>query len=196
MAIIWQLPAYACQVGDAFMTVEEIIQTVRLFFEVIGVLTIVATFVAGFMTFFGWLTGVSLVMKRLGLGRWYRKVLIVGKESETKSLRRDLEDSGVFRKSNIDEVDGRNLTDIKQASLILLDYWSLTEGQVSTVLANKQKQAGLVVYSPMGKGRIPDEISATINNEPFTTLVNMRGRLVNDLLITLISTSYDKKLSK
>ncbi len=178
------------------MTVEEIIQTVRLFFEVIGVLTIVATFVAGFMTFFGWLTGVSLVMKRLGLGRWYRKVLIVGKESETKSLRRDLEDSGVFRKSNIDEVDGRNLTDIKQASLILLDYWSLTEGQVSTVLANKQKQAGLVVYSPMGKGRIPDEISATINNEPFTTLVNMRGRLVNDLLITLISTSYDKKLSK
>jgi len=35
-----------------------------------------------------------------------------------------------------------------------------------------------------------------VNKEPFTVLVNMRGRLVNDILITLMSTSYDKKRSK
>lgn len=178
------------------MTAEQIIGFIWNTLGVIGTLATLFLIISGIITFVGWNLGIWPLMKRFGLGRWYRKVLIVGKESETKSLRRDLEDSGVFRKSNIDEVDGRNLADIKQASLILLDYWSLTEGQVSTALANKQKQAGLVVYSPMGKGRIPDEISATINNEPFTTLVQMRGRLVNDLLITLISTSYDKKFSK
>jgi hypothetical protein len=178
------------------MTAEEIVQGIRLFFEIIGALTILVTFAIGLMTFFGWAAGVTLVMKRLGLGRWYRKVLIVGSSGETKSLRRDIEDSGVFRKNNIEEVDERNLVDVKRASLILLDYWSLEVSQVAVVLANKQKHAGLVVYSPMGKGRIPDEISATINNEPFTTLVQMRGRLVNDLLITLMSTSYDKKFSK
>lgn len=175
------------------MTDEGFMQVIRVVFEAIGILTILAAFVTGLMTFFGWVTGVSLVMKRLGLGRWYRKVLLVGSASETKSLRKDLEDSGVFKKGNINEVDERNLADVKEASLILLDYWSLTEAQVSTVLANKQKQAGLVVYSPMGKPRIPDEISGKINNEPFTTLVNMRGRLVNDLLVTLMSTSYDQK---
>ena len=170
-----------------------IIQVVRLFFEVIGTVTTIVAIITGVITFFGWLTGVSLVMKRLGLGRWYRKVLIVGGASETKSLRKDLEDSGVFRSKNITEADDRNLSDVKKASLILLDYWSLTEAQVKTVLANKEKEAGLIVYSPMGKNRIPDEVSEIINNEPFTTLVNMRGRLVNDLLITLMSTSYDKK---
>lgn len=175
------------------MTPDEIVQVGRLVFEIIGAITIVGAIIVGLATFFGWTAGIFMVMKRLGLGRWYRKVLIVGSTSETKSLRKDLEDSGVFRKSNISEVDGRNLSDIKEASLILLDYWSLTKPQVSTVLANKRKQAGLVVYSPMGKRRIPDEISEAINNEPFTTLVQMRGRLVNDLLITLMSTSYDKK---
>jgi len=174
------------------MSSEEIVHLIRLVFEFVGALTILLAFLTGLLTFFGWTAGVFLVFKRLGLGRWYRKVLIIGSASETSSLKKDLIDSDVFRAKNISEADGRNLSDVKDASLILLDYWSLNENQVSVVLANKQKSAGLVVYSPMGKSRIPDDISERINNEPFTTLVNMRGRLVNDLLITLMSTSYEK----
>lgn len=175
------------------MSAEEIVRHVRLLFELIGIVATLVLLAGGIATFFGWSAGIFMVMKRLGIGRWYRKVIIVGSHSETSSLKKDLIDSGVFRERNISEADERNLADVKESSLILLDYWSLTSTQVATVLSNKEKSAGLVVYSPMGKGRIPDEISEKMNNEPFTTLVNMRGRLVNDLLITLMSTSYDKK---
>ncbi len=174
------------------MNSDEIVNTIRIGFEIVGALTILFAFFTGLATFFGWTAGVFVVFKRLGMGRWYRKVLVIGSFAETKSLKKDLTDSGVFREKNVSEVDGRNLSDVKDASLILLDYWSLTDGQISTMLANKPRSAGLVVYSPMGKNRIPDNISERINNEPFTTIVNMRGRLVNDLLITLMSTSYDK----
>jgi len=175
------------------MTAEQIVQTARLFFEIVGIAMTLLVIIGGLATFFGWTAGIFLVMKRLGLGRWYRKVLIVGAPSETTSLKKDLVDSGLFLQNNVSEVHQHSLSDVKEASLILLDYWSFNEDQVSTILLNKRKSAGLVVYSPMGKGRIPDEISSKINDEPFTTLVNMRGRLVNDLLITLMSTSYDKK---
>lgn len=177
------------------MSSEQVVHAIRIGLEIIGGFTILFTLLAGLVTSLGWTAGVFVIFKRLGLGRWYRRVLIVGASAETKSLKKDLVDSGVFREKNINEADGRNLSDVKNASLILLDYWSLTEAQVTTVLANKRKSAGLVVYSPMGKDHIPNNISQQINNEPFTTLVNMRGRLVNDLLITLMSTSYDKNQS-
>jgi len=171
-------------------------QTLRLIWDILGVIGALTTLlltVGGVLTFIEWNLGIWPLMKRLGLGRWYRKVLIVGAANETKSLKKDLVDSGVFRADNIDEASESNLSDVEDASLVLLDYWSLNTEQVKKVISNKRKSAGLIVYSPMSKPRIPDEISETINNEPFTTLVNMRGRLVNDLLVTLMSTSYDKK---
>lgn len=175
------------------MTPQEIIQCIRLTLEFIGGATIVATFVSGLMTFFGWSAGIFMVMKRLGLGRWYRKVTILSDVDNGQSLKKDLIDSGVFREKNIKLIGESNISDIKSADLVLLDYWSISPEKALSAISNKQKHAGLVVYSPMKKGRIEDEVTARINDEPFTTLVQMRGRLVNDLLITLMSTSYDKK---
>lgn len=175
------------------MNADQIIYYLRLFFEIIGIFTIMSAIVAGAITFLGWTAGISLVMKRLGLGRWYRKVTIVSNEECGKLLKKDLRDSGVFREKNIKLIGESNISDIKSADLVLLDYWSISPEKALSAISNKQKHAGLVVYSPMKKGRIEDEVTERINDEPFTTLVQMRGRLVNDLLITLMSTSYDKK---
>ena len=79
--------------------------------------------------------------------------------------------------------------------MILYDYWKLPEC-INDVLRNKQKGAGLIVYSSANKQSVPGDVVEMVNKEPFTVLVNMRGRLVNDILITLMSTSYDKKRSK
>lgn len=176
------------------MTPEEIIQLIRLFFEIVGAATIVAAIIGGLATFFGWTMGIFMVMKRLGLGRWYRKVLIVSDASNGESLKDDLVSSGVFREKNIRVVGENHVSEVKNYDLILLDYWAIEDTEKSlTAIKNKRSHAGLVVYSPMKKGRIADKVTERINDEPFTTLVNMRGRLVNDLLITLMSTSYDKK---
>lgn len=175
------------------MNADQIIYYLRLFFEIIGIFTTMSAIVAGAITFLGWTAGISLVMKRLGLGRWYRKVTIVSNEKCGKLLEKDLRDSGVFREKNINLIGEDSVADVKEADLILLDYWSIEPDKAQRVIDNKSKHAGLVVYSPMKKERLPFKVTERINEEPFTTLVQMRGRLVNDLLITLMSTSYDKK---
>lgn len=44
-------------------------EIVRLFFEIVGMITTTAMIFGGIALFLGWFLGVFLVMKRLGLGR-------------------------------------------------------------------------------------------------------------------------------
>lgn len=175
------------------MTPEEIITTTRLILEFIGGSIVVIAIIGGFATFVGWTRGVFMVMKRLGLGRWYRKVTIVSNAESGDRLKKDLIGSGVFREKNINRISEDNIADVEEADLILLDYWSVQPDKALRAIDNKRKHAGLVVYSSMKNDRLPQDVADRINEEPFTTLVQMRGRLINDLLITLMSTSYDKK---
>ena len=170
-------------------------EIIRLFFEIVGMITTTAMIFGGIALFFGWFLGVFLVMKRLGLGRWYRKILIISTNDGGQTLKKDLVDSGVFREKNVTIANDNSLADIKDSDLILYDYWKLP-GCIDEVLRNKQKRAGLIVYSPANNQRMSADVVEMVNKEPFTVLVNMRGRLVNDILITLMSTSYDKKRSK
>lgn len=45
-------------------------------------------------------------------------------------------------------------------------------------------------FSPQDGQSIPNEIRNKISNNPNTTIVNFRGRLLNDIITTLITTSY------
>ena len=55
----------------------------------------------------------------------------------------------------------------------------------------------MIVYFPnfsLDKGNsIPNNIKDKINNTSNTTVVNFRGRLLNDIITTLITTSYEKR---
>ncbi len=60
----------------------------------------------------------------------------------------------------------------------------------------KKPSAGFIFYFPEFNpptNIIPPEMLKVINNEPFATVVNFRGRLMNDIVTTLLSTSYDKR---
>jgi hypothetical protein len=168
------------------------LEIVRCILEAIGVLTTLVALLALVVNFAGWLLGIAPLMKRLGLGRWYREICVVAGK-EYKDLETDLVNSGVFRGKNIRQVSLKNLADIKNADLLLVDYRYVAD-KIDEVLSNKQSRAGMVVYYPIiDKDRISDDVAKRINNQSHTTLTNFRGRLINDILITLISTSYEKK---
>lgn len=163
--------------------------------EIIGLVTTAVAVLSFFGLVLGWLLGISPLLYRLGLGRWLRKISIVANSDNFTALKADMVDSGVFRERNINHISGQHLSKVKEANLLLLDYGSFTEQQVKTVISNKPSDAGMVVYFPgfSQTNRIPDDIAKLINNEPHTVLVNFRGRLINDVLTTLLSTSYAKK---
>lgn len=168
---------------------------IRLILEIIGGITAIISLIGLFYVIICWFLGITPLLRRLGLGRWFRKVYIAAQGDSYENLSSDLIDSGVFREKNINQITSESIAKIKDSDLILLDYNSFKEDEIKKIISNKKSKAGLVVYFPIktGSGRIGDEIMELINNEPHTVLVNFRGRLINDLLVTLLCTSYDKK---
>ena len=170
-------------------------EAVKTFLEAVGLITTAVSILLVLATAVGWALGIAPLMYRLGLGRWSRKISIAAESSVYDSLKTDLIDSGVFREKNIQQISKTTLSKAKDANLMLVHYASFDENEIKTIISNKKSSAGMVVYFPdfSPTNRIPDDVSKLINNEPHSVLVNFRGRLINDILVTLLSTSYEKK---
>lgn len=168
---------------------------VKLFLEIVGLITTGISVLVLLTTIIAWFLGISPLLYRLGLGRWRRNIKILANIDNYNSLKGDLVDSGIFRDKNINQISDQNLSKVKDSNLLLLHYKSFTADQIKTILKNKKATAGMVVYFPdySPTNKIPEDINKLINNEPHCVLVNFRGRLINDVLVTLLSTSYDKK---
>ena len=170
-------------------------ETIRTFLELVGLITTLVSVMLFFVAVVGWFLGIGQLLYRLGLGRWRRKISILADSDVFASLKTDLVSSGVFRGKNVDHITKNDLSKVKDCSLLLVNYGSFTEREVKTIIKNKKSNAGMVVYFPdfSPTNRLPEDVVTLINNEPHTVLVNFRGRLINDVLVTLLSTSYEKK---
>lgn len=169
-------------------------EAVKAFLEIVGLITTAFAVLAFFAAVVAWVLGISPLLYRLGLGRWHRKITVLADGNNFASLRDDLVSSGVFRAKNIDHVTNKSLAKVKDSNLLLIDYGSFSDQNMKTIIKNKKSSAGMIVYFPdfSPNNRVPDDIMKLINDEPHSVLVNFRGRLINDILITLLSTSYDK----
>lgn len=166
-------------------------------FVIFGGITAIVVLVGVVINFIFWILGIAPLLWRLGFGRWTRKIVIVAKDEVYNQLKKDLEDSGVFRESNISQISSKSLAEIKDRDLLLVHYQSFSKEEINTILANKKSKAGMVFYYPefsnkKGK-KISDEMFKKISSKENTTVVNFRGRLLNDIITTLITTSYEKR---
>ncbi len=166
-------------------------------FVIFGGVSVVIILVGVILNFVSWILGITPLLWRLGYGRWTRKIAIVAKNEVFNQLKKDLVDSGIFREKNISQISSQSLAEVKESDLLLVHYQSFTHNQIKTILANKRSGSGMVFYypefSPREGRKIPDEVLKQINDKENTTVVNFRGRLLNDIITTLITTSYEKR---
>lgn len=168
----------------------------QLFVDVVGIGTTIFAVCLFVWSVISWCMGVYPLFLRLGFGRWSRKIAILADDANYSSLKTDLVDTGIFREKNIYQIKNDTLSKVKDVTLALAHYQSFSEEEIRTILSNKKSNAGFIFYFPEfipGQNVIPAETVKLINNEQFTTIVNMRGRLMNDIVTTLLSTSYDTK---
>lgn len=166
------------------------------FITVGGAFTLAAVF-SLLLTFIFWVLGITPLLWRLGLGRWIRKIAIVADDLVCGELKKDLVDSGIFRESNVRPISKNHLSQIKNHSLILVYYQSFNENEIRQMLNDKQSSAGMIFYFPEFNPSEEKEISKSmvqeIGKKENTIVVNFRGRLLNDIITTLITTSYEKR---
>lgn len=160
---------------------------VNMLINAVGVVTTIAAILAFFYKIICWFLGITPIVKRLGFGRWRREISIVAKTKDSfEDVKRDFVSSGVFRDKNIKFVNSNNLIDLKQASIILLHEDMIDA--LERVANSRPSRSGLVVYCP--QRRLDEAQMNLINSNPNSIVVNFRGRLLNDIIMMLVSTSY------
>lgn len=140
-----------------------------------------------------WISGVSPAIYRLGNGLANRKIAIFAQGDNLNSLKNLLVDSKLFWNKNIITIP--SMADIgraEQASIYLV-YWSDWANNINEILRIKPDSCALVIYAPYAEGPIPKERMIDLDGKRHTAVTNFRGRLLNDLVTSMITTSYEKK---
>jgi hypothetical protein len=170
----------------------DYIEKILTFITVIGIIEtviLVGGIVWGVIL---WLRGIFPVLLRLGNGLAKRKIAVFAKGDNATSLKGLLVDSKLFRQKNICEITKPDDIDRAEGATVYLVYWHDYIDHIEEILSRKPDQCALVVYAPYDLGRIPDEYMKKLDGKRHTAVTNFRGRLLNDIVASIITTSYEK----
>jgi hypothetical protein len=156
------------------------------FFIVVGGLATLFTAVAIMFTVFLIIKGVFPVLYRLGIGLSKRKVTIFA-EGEFENFKSMLVDSKLFLEKNIIKIDKKSLKKAESSTLLLV-HWKCFAADMEDIIKIKKDNAALIIYAPQVEGFIDKNILEKINLERNSIVVNLRGRLLNDILTCMITT--------
>ncbi|MFH1729630.1 MAG: hypothetical protein ABIA04_14565 [Pseudomonadota bacterium] len=135
-----------------------------------------------------WVKGISPALLRLGKGLASRKIAIFAENDAYSSLSSLLIDSKLFSESNITQITTRELRKAENFSLFLA-HWKTISSCLGEILLIKKDDTALIIYAPQEEGFISKECIAEINKHRNIVLVNFRGRLLNDIVTSMITTS-------
>ncbi len=160
-------------------------------FTIVGDISILVTIFGFFFIIFLVIKGILPVLYRLGIGLSKRRIAIFA-NSEFESLKSMLIDSKIFKEKNILRI---NLNDLKKAEKesIFLVHWRDYKDSLKDILHLKSDATALIVYAPPDEGKVDEQSMININSQRNAIVVNFRGRLLNDILTSMITTSYVQK---
>ena len=71
--------------------------------------------------------------------------------------------------------------------------WSDFKEDYKQVLSKKTDSDALIVYAPQEEGFIEKEAVNELNRHRNVTITNFRGRLINDVFVSMITSGYENK---
>lgn len=165
---------------EAVLTVITYLEYASLLLWLVAILTAVAL----------WIKGILPALLRLGNGLAKRKIVIFAKNENLDSLKTLLADSRLFRGGNIKGVSTLDDMGAAENATLYLVYWRDWGTDIERILQQKKDGDALIVYAPDGARSIPDDKMKLIDMERNASVTNFRGRLLNDIVTAMITTSY------
>lgn len=139
-----------------------------------------------------WARGIFPVLLRLGRGLASRKIAIFAKGDNFSSLQSLLADSKLFRPKNIIEIRKPEDIDKAEEATVFLVWWHDWSADMHQILTKKRAECPLIVYAPYNLGKIPDLEMQKLDGKRHTAVTNFRGRLLNDIVASMITTGYEE----
>ena len=143
--------------------------------------------------FLVWSRGISPVLYRLGKGLARKKISVFARPEHLTSIEHMLLDSGIFPKKNILSVSDQNEISRAETASLYLVHWKSFEEHIDAILKMKQDSVGLIVFAPQNEGFVSAEKMAILSNTRNTSLTNFRGRLLSDILVSMMTIGYAQK---
>ena len=167
------------------------IDLIKQLLDYIGYGATIIVIISTIIAIYRWITGISPALLRLGKGLSSRKIAIFASGDDYNSLKAMLVDSGLFKESNVCQIAKQDCKKAEGYSLFLV-HWKSAKDHFESVLNVKKDATALIVYAPQDEGILEKSDIAKLNQHRNAILVNMRGRLLNDIVSSLITTSYEK----
>ena len=167
--------------------------SIKNFFEFYGFVSTIILIIIFIVGMVLWFKGILPVLFRLGNGLVKRKIAIFAKGDNLNSLKSLLLDSELFSEKNIIEITSNNDFGKSEKSTLFLIFWHDWKKDIDNILNKKADKTALVIYAPQDKGIIPKDSFTKINLKRNVSVTNLRGRLLSDVIMSLITTSYEKK---
>lgn len=165
---------------------------IKAFLDIVGyastVIVVAGALYAGYLV----LSGFVPVLIRLGNGLKKRKIAIFAKGDAQSSLNALFKDSDLFDEKNVVTItDVQDIGRAEKASIFLV-HWPDWSDSMPQILSRKRDRTALIIYAPQGRGLLPAEAIAELEKHRNVVLANLRGRLLNDVVTSLITTGYEK----
>ena len=166
----------------------EFLNPVQTVNDIYGWVGFLIAAVGGVVTF--------LTIAWMGLFAWYRigrglakRKIAIFAEAQFEELKHLLVDSRMIKEKNISKIGPGEIGRAQSCSLYLVHYAPFKD-KIEEILARKRDSDALIVYAPPGEGRVEPEIMTKVNEQRNSTVVNFRGRLLNDIFTSMVTTSF------
>jgi hypothetical protein len=138
-----------------------------------------------------WAQGAIKPLYRLGFGLSKRSISILADGRTYNEIATDLKNTKIFKDKLIERL--AKPTDISRKDLVIISpsffdgqsQEDVNEALLECIKNQKETSSALLIYTVIW---LDNNVKDAINKESNTILVNMRGRLVNDVLATLMTT--------
>lgn len=161
------------------------------FFVIIGGISTLLAIISFFYAIYIILSGVLPIWIRLGRSISNKKIAVYA-EHDFDSLKSHLIDSGIFKEKNIEKVTNNSLSKGETHTMMLVNYMEFKD-KVEEILKYKKDSDALIIYAPQTGERIEQSLMNRICDTRNTIVVTLRGRLMNDILTSMITTLYEKR---
>lgn len=157
----------------------------------VGIVTTLISFLILLWGIYAWGKGILPALIRLGNGLAKRKIAIFAKPNNLTSLQQLLHDSKLFKEKNILTVSSSGDFGRAEKTTLFLVFWpDWQPADITDILNMKKDTTALIVYAPPGSVPIPDDVLKKLNSKRNVIVVNLRGRLLNDIIVCLMTTGY------
>ena len=169
---------------------DNFFNQIKNFLDVISYGTTGILVIAILIGIYQWFVGITPALLRLGKGLAGREIAVFAEGDDFTSIKSLLIDSKLFNKKNIIHITKTEIRKAEKYSLFLAQ-WESISSHLDNILSLKKDGTALLIYAPQEEGFISKEDMVKINQHRNVIVANLRGRLLNDIVTTLITTSYE-----